>query len=546
MDKEEDVIIDLDDSEEPIEQIVEVEETPKSVVSQPATNRQKVDHVLDKGGSQVLQKVGVPKKVADKAIKSDGGALAPTGNKLVKNQARNQLANSPLFHSNPKDQNRLQNAIGGHYNRPIFNQQNNQQGNQQNNQQGNQEQKENIETKLASKAVTAASHGAVQGSTTDFVANALINQVKKHRKYIIISLIAVVILIISLVVVLVGGVETNDDFGKSTSGYITSEMTEDELLEQLEYYGYCKNKSSCKRQGAYRFFQKLKSTYESMQQSCIGTPVVNKPCGVTLNTALIIETINYYENASDRFDTYDRSEDESSSIFAAFKKELKAKQDLDEMIDDIDKLALAQTEFVQETCKVGKRTQVNYYYQISFDKYISYLKYGDSSSHPNYSQNPVKKVNEACVGPENDSIQTQYSADTSDVITDTETGKISVSGDGKGVDIANYALQFVGNPYVWGGTSLTNGADCSGFTMKVMEHFGISIPHNSREQANYGTKLGTDISKALPGDLIVYNGHVAIYLGDNSIVHASSPKDGIKVSKNAGYKPIVAIVRLWG
>ena len=121
----------------------------------------------------------------------------------------------------------------------------------------------------------------------------------------------------------------------------------------------------------------------------------------------------------------------------------------------------------------------------------------------------------------------------------------TVTGSGIGVEIANYALQFVGNPYVWGGTSLTNGADCSGFTMKVFEHFGISLPHYSISQANYGKDIGTDVKNAIPGDLIVYNHeHVAIYIGNNRIVHAASKKTGIKIGDKADYKSILSIRRL--
>ena len=101
------------------------------------------------------------------------------------------------------------------------------------------------------------------------------------------------------------------------------------------------------------------------------------------------------------------------------------------------------------------------------------------------------------------------------------------------VSLVSYATQFVGNPYVWGGTSLTRGADCSGFVMSVFANYGISLPHSSRAQANCGTKISA--SDAQPGDLFFYgNGssinHVAIYIGGGRVVHASSPKSGIKIS----------------
>ena len=114
------------------------------------------------------------------------------------------------------------------------------------------------------------------------------------------------------------------------------------------------------------------------------------------------------------------------------------------------------------------------------------------------------------------------------------------------VSLVSYATQFVGNPYVWGGTSLTRGADCSGFVMSVFANYGISLPHSSRAQANCGTKIST--SDAQPGDLFFYgNGssinHVAIYIGGGSVVHASSPKSGIKIS-GAYYRTPVKVVRV--
>jgi hypothetical protein len=101
------------------------------------------------------------------------------------------------------------------------------------------------------------------------------------------------------------------------------------------------------------------------------------------------------------------------------------------------------------------------------------------------------------------------------------------------VSLVQYAKQFVGNPYVWGGTSLTKGADCSGFTLSIYKQYGISLPHHAASQAQMGTKI--ELSQLQPGDLIFYakNGsinHVAIYIGNGQVVHASSPKTGIKIS----------------
>lgn len=116
------------------------------------------------------------------------------------------------------------------------------------------------------------------------------------------------------------------------------------------------------------------------------------------------------------------------------------------------------------------------------------------------------------------------------------------------VDMVQYACQFVGNRYVWGGTSLTNGVDCSGFTMRIYEKYGISLPHSSSAQSGYGTKINS--SEAKPGDLFFYgNGgginHVAMYIGNGQVVHASSARTGIKIS-NAFYRSPICVTRLLG
>lgn len=151
-------------------------------------------------------------------------------------------------------------------------------------------------------------------------------------------------------------------------------------------------------------------------------------------------------------------------------------------------------------------------------------------------------------------------ADLSDTNPDTNPGNetTDTSGNGenkpstektlyeKGKEVADYAVQFVGNPYEWGGTSLTKGADCSGFTMAVYKHFGYSLPHSSIDQRKCGK--GVSWSKMQPGDLICYEekdgvGHVGIYIGNNEVVHASSAKTGIKISQ-ADYRAVNCVRRI--
>ena len=130
--------------------------------------------------------------------------------------------------------------------------------------------------------------------------------------------------------------------------------------------------------------------------------------------------------------------------------------------------------------------------------------------------------------------------------TGSSSGSSSNSGSESTADlgqqIADYAMKFLGNPYVYGGTSLTNGADCSGFVQSVYKHFGISLPRTSGEQGKSGRAVD-GLDNARPGDLVWYSGHIGIYIGNGKIVHASNPKNGI-ITSNATYRTILGIRRI--
>lgn len=123
-----------------------------------------------------------------------------------------------------------------------------------------------------------------------------------------------------------------------------------------------------------------------------------------------------------------------------------------------------------------------------------------------------------------------------------ETYAVS-GGSASGQAVVNYALQFVGNPYVYGGSSLTNGTDCSGFVMSVYNNFGVSLPHSSAADRNVGATVN-GLENAQPGDIICYSGHVGIYAGNGQIVHASTSRTGIIVS-SATYRSILSIRRIF-
>ena len=120
----------------------------------------------------------------------------------------------------------------------------------------------------------------------------------------------------------------------------------------------------------------------------------------------------------------------------------------------------------------------------------------------------------------------------------------AVSGSGNGASVASYALQFVGNPYVYGGSSLTNGTDCSGFVMSVYRNFGVGLPHSSGADRSVGYAVPGGLAGAQAGDIVCYSGHVGIYIGNGQIVHASTARTGIKVS-SANYRSPVAVRRIF-
>ena len=137
--------------------------------------------------------------------------------------------------------------------------------------------------------------------------------------------------------------------------------------------------------------------------------------------------------------------------------------------------------------------------------------------------------------------EVQMSQEVQENVQQTETTEVSAQPASNGQAIVDYACQFIGNPYVWGGTSLTDGADCSGFVQSVFAHFGISLPRTTYDQINAGVEVSYD--QAMPGDLICYDGHIGIYIGNGQIVNAQNPEQGIGISP-ATYTTILSVRRI--
>ncbi|WP_455715085.1 C40 family peptidase [Anaerosporobacter sp.] len=161
----------------------------------------------------------------------------------------------------------------------------------------------------------------------------------------------------------------------------------------------------------------------------------------------------------------------------------------------------------------------------------------NNTTHTSGNSSTTNRNNNSSNSTSNSSSSSASSSSQASSSTSTPAGNKSL-----GQRIANYAVQFKGNPYVYGGTSLTNGADCSGFVMSVFKNFGISLPRTSGAQATVGRRVSS-ISAAQPGDLVAYSGHIGIYIGGGKIIHASSPRTGIIIS-NANYRSIKSIRRV--
>lgn len=137
--------------------------------------------------------------------------------------------------------------------------------------------------------------------------------------------------------------------------------------------------------------------------------------------------------------------------------------------------------------------------------------------------------------------EAQMTQEVQENVQQTETTEVSAQPASNGQAIVDYACQFIGNPYVWGGTSLTDGADCSGFVQSVFAHFGISLPRTTYDQIYAGVEVSYD--QAMPGDLICYDGHIGIYIGNGQIVNAQNAEQGIGISP-ATYTTILSVRRI--
>lgn len=252
--------------------------------------------------------------------------------------------------------------------------------------------------------------------------------------------------------------------------------------------------------------------------------------GEMLNKADYIESVYAYSKRM--LDEFERTKNEVHDLWDQLeldKTQLQAQKDQLEL----DRQNL-QSQKDQQDKLLAKKKQESANYAAEIQKFKQ--EAATARKQLQQEQKELKKLQEQQRRPASNAANGNYT------VTAFDTSTIdNASGSELGKKIAKYACQFIGNPYVAGGTSLTSGADCSGFTYRVYQDFNYSLPRTSYEQRSAGT--GVSYEEAQPGDLICYEGHVGLYVGGGKIVHASSARTGIKIS-NANYRTILAVRRI--
>jgi len=313
----------------------------------------------------------------------------------------------------------------------------------------------------------------------------------------------------------------NDEIAQAQSDYDAAVITEEEQRNAMK--------------------RRIKFMYEKGETSYLSLLLESRSMAEAVNKMDYSEKLyeydrqlleNYKQTKQDVYDTKTRLETELSEL-----EEIQ--QDMEEQKTALQAMVAEKQETLEnfdEQLNAAKDKANSYKSQIK--QQANAIKQIEAEQAAKIAEEEAKKKAEEEAKKKQ---QEAASASGSSQSSGSSQGTSASPGNASlGQEIANYACQFVGNPYVAGGTSLTDGCDCSGFTSSVYAHFGIGIPRSSYAQSAAGREVS--YSDLQPGDIMYYGGHVAIYIGNNSIVHASTAATGIKIS-NASYRTVITIRR---
>lgn len=250
------------------------------------------------------------------------------------------------------------------------------------------------------------------------------------------------------------------------------------------------------------------------------------------------ELLAEYQAARAATEALKQQLEEEMSALEAQQEELKEEQEsLEAMLEE------KQATYDNYEVQLAQAKQEAAIYKANVKKQNDAIKKLEAAAANKQSEiDAAKQAEEDAKKVQEQALKNQSSSGASSSSSGNYASASSYSGTGsKGQQIANYACQYIGNPYVPGGTSLTEGADCSGFVWRVYKDFGYTVPRTSYSLRNAGT--GVDYSNAQPGDVVCYAGHVGLYIGNGQIVHASTQKTGIKIT-NATYREILSVRRI--
>lgn len=286
--------------------------------------------------------------------------------------------------------------------------------------------------------------------------------------------------------------------------------------------------------------ERIRFTYEQGESSYVELLLSSNSFSDLLNRAEFIEEVSAYDDRM--LEEYQKIKQQVADLKAKLEADKAALvEEKESLQEDKDSLAKQQS-YLNGILAQKKAASANYDAEIAEAKKRA-AQYKQQIAADTKKIEQLKEEERRRLAAQNGGGTKNYTPNpnAANTIASAQAIVAQSGGSSAGKSIANYACQFIGNPYVSGGTSLTNGADCSGFIFRLYADYGYRVPRTSSQLREVGT--GVSYAEAQPGDIICYEGHVGMYIGGGMIVHASTQRTGIKVS-NAQYRPILAVRRV--